>query len=673
MFPPSGDTKGFLCLSHSLAGLLALLFILAVPSAAQTNSDEDVTSLDSLLNISVSTAAKYDQKMSEAAASVTVIRSEEIEKYGYRTLAEVIESVRGFYLNDDRNYTYVGSRGFGRPTDYNDRILFLINGHTYNENCYGGTSNGGDFGMDLAWIDRIEIVRGPGSSLYGSMAMFGVVNIITKRGSSVNGLRVSAEAGSFGRYQGAAQYGREIGVGKSLYVGGFATAIKGQDYYFPEFDVPETNNGIARGMDREFCAGGLAAVSLRDISVYAMMNYRTKDIPTAPWGIPFSLSGARSLDMREYLEVQYAPQLTPSVSFAGRAYVDGYHYRGWYPYDVMYGDENFGQWQGGEAQFVVDLGSSNRLVFGGEYVDNSRATYTDWNNAEVFTDGNYPYTVVSGYVQDDHQFTEDINAVVGMRIDKLTGQKTFFSPRGALVVTPFSGTTLKLLYGGSFRAPNIYESAVEDLAANQKKSNPGLKPEIISTAELVWEQRLSPSFWGVLSVYNYRMRDLIDPIDQPLDPENPTGDYFTYYQNVGRVKASGGECELRASFPGGLRGYASYGLTGAKDAGTGAWLSNSPEHLAKLGASASVSTGLLLSMSLYYESGRKSLRGSSTSAFLLAHAGILFRPVESMKLQLMVRNIFDTRYSFPAGEEHVQQAIQQNGRDVSFRIEYAPF
>ncbi len=124
-------------------------------------------------------AVRYRQRVGEAPSSVTIITAREIAQYGWRTLPEVFRSVRGFYVSEDRNYSYLGVRGFSRPGDFNIRILGLLNGHTLNDDIYQGFLLGRESGIDLDLVERIEIVRGPGSALYGTSAFFAVVNIIT--------------------------------------------------------------------------------------------------------------------------------------------------------------------------------------------------------------------------------------------------------------------------------------------------------------------------------------------------------------------------------------------------------------------------------------------------------------------------------------------------------------
>ena len=160
----------------------ALVCAVMLPAAAAAQSLTDL-SLEDLMQIDagqVFGASERLQPSIEAPASVSFITAQEIQRYGYRTLADILRSVRGMYVTNDRNFSYIGTRGFGKPGDYNSRILLLINGHRVNDNIFGQAEIGAEFGLDPATFERVEVIHGPASSIYGDSAFFAVVNVITR-------------------------------------------------------------------------------------------------------------------------------------------------------------------------------------------------------------------------------------------------------------------------------------------------------------------------------------------------------------------------------------------------------------------------------------------------------------------------------------------------------------
>src|SRR5205823_9088176 len=103
-----------------------------------------------------------------------------------RTLADILQSVRGLQVSYNRNYSFVGVRGFNRG-DFNSRVLLLVDGHRINNSLSDGAFIGTEFILDVDLIDRVEVIRGPGSSLYGNNAFFGVVKVITRKGRDMSG------------------------------------------------------------------------------------------------------------------------------------------------------------------------------------------------------------------------------------------------------------------------------------------------------------------------------------------------------------------------------------------------------------------------------------------------------------------------------------------------------
>jgi len=159
--------------------------------------DSTQLSLEELMDARIAkvvSASRYEQRVTDAPASVTVISADEIRKYGYRTLADIVRSIPGMYVSNDRNYNYLGIRGINRPGDYSSRVLLLIDGHRLNDNIYDTAAIGTEFPLDIDLIDHIEFVRGPGSSLYGSNAFLGIINVFTRQSDDVKReLSVAAE------------------------------------------------------------------------------------------------------------------------------------------------------------------------------------------------------------------------------------------------------------------------------------------------------------------------------------------------------------------------------------------------------------------------------------------------------------------------------------------------
>jgi outer membrane receptor for ferrienterochelin and colicin len=132
---------------------VAVLFLFAAAktdcAAQDATPDLSQVSLEQLGNIKVYSASKHLQSAGDAPSSVTVITADDIQQHGYRTLAGVLQTVRGFFVTNDRNYSSIGVRGSARPGDYNTRILLLVDGHRLNDNIYDEAMIGTEFPIDI--------------------------------------------------------------------------------------------------------------------------------------------------------------------------------------------------------------------------------------------------------------------------------------------------------------------------------------------------------------------------------------------------------------------------------------------------------------------------------------------------------------------------------------------
>ncbi len=271
-----------------------LLVILASSGLAQNLAQPDPPppdltqlSLRQLMEVKIETvytASKHEQKVTEAPSSVSIVTADEIQKYGHRTLADILRSVRGLYVTYDRNYHYLGVRGFNRPGDYSSRVLLLVDGQRLNDNVYDSAPIGTEFPVDVDLIERVEVIRGPSSSLYGNNAFWGVINVITKRGGGLPGAEASGEMASYDTYKGRFSYGGKFNHDLELLLSGsIYDSLGPRRLYFQEFDDPTTSYGLADRLDYDRFKSLFAMLTYQDFSLSAAFSSREKGIPTAAW------------------------------------------------------------------------------------------------------------------------------------------------------------------------------------------------------------------------------------------------------------------------------------------------------------------------------------------------------------------------------------------------------
>ncbi len=647
--------------------LMVIIFLLSPGILEKMPAQEEEDVLKQLLDTRIDTASKYTQNISEAPASVTIFTSEDIERFGYRTIDEALMQVKGFYITNDRNYIYAGVRGFSRPSDYNNRILILINGNSTTDNIWGSSDIENELGLNMDAVERIEIVRGPGSALYGTNAMLAVINIITKDGKMVDGLKIAVEPGSYGKIQGGICYGKEMKNGLDVLVSGLIGDIKGQDFYFKEFDTPETHNGIAQGLDWERYCGIFAGFKYKDFSLQGRIASRKKGIPTASYTTTFNDDRCKTLDTRSFIEFKYNGKIGYSKKIMLRGYFNDYFYRGSFPidypeYKTLWEDKSIGQWVGIETQFNWDIRPDNHLVAGAEYKDHFHVAYHTWDESGTLFDRDFPYREYAFYIQDEYQFLRNFSVTFGLRYDKHSARGSSLTPRAALVYNPIGSTTFKFLYGNAYRAPSIYEIYYE--AENEAKGNTFLEPEKINTFEAVLEQWIGKYMFATLSLYRFEMKGLIE---QRVDP----ADGLLQFQNIEKVWGTGIEIGLEARLKNGFKGYMNCTYQRSIDVLTNQRLSNSPSYIFKLGISIPFYKHFFASLESFYESERRTIYDTWTKSYLLTNfhlfSGELFK---HLKVSFQVRNLFDVKYWTPGGFEHVQPALLQNGRNFTLKVEY---
>jgi iron complex outermembrane receptor protein len=623
-------------------------------------------SIEELMEIEVHTASRYKQSIKEAPASVTVLTSEEIRKYGYRTLLDILQSVPGFYKTYDRNYGYVGVRGFGRPGDYNSRIQLQIDGHRINDNIANGFGTMAEFYLDVDLIERIEIVRGPGSALYGSNALFAVINVITKSAKHYNGLEVSSELASHDTEKTRLTYGHTYRNDLDVLASGTYYDRDGQILYYPEFDDPATNNGHVKNDDEDSKSFFIKA-SISEFTLTVAQVQREKGIPTAPWGTVFGDRRTRTWDSYGLIGLTFEHDFPDDFSVLSKVAYNHYNYYGDYALDdggtYINKDSWKGRWWIGELQFTKRLSDRHKLVWGADTQYNVRQDQKNWDSDVYLNDRRHSKSW-SIYLQDEFRILENLILNAGLRRDDydVTGNTT--NPRAGLIYRLSNDTTIKFLFGKAFRAPSAYELYYNDGNATQKM-NPQLNPETIKTYELVFERRLNKIYSGTVSGFYNKIEDLID---QTIDP----GDGLLQFQNLSEVTAKGLEVALDGQWDNGMRGRIGYSFVRTLDKTTRATLANSPKHMINFNLIYPLlPEKLFVGVENKYMSKLKTLAGNHEDDALVTNLTLTFEnDAKNMDVQVGIYNVLDVEYGHPGFGEHIQDIIEQDERTLGAKLIY---
>jgi iron complex outermembrane receptor protein len=652
---------------------------MAPPAEALTEMN-----LEDLMQVTVYGASKFEQPLSEAPSSVSIITADQIRKYGFRTLADVLQSLRGFFITNDRNYTYLGVRGFGPSGDYNSRILVLVDGHRINENIYDSVYISNEFILDVDLIDRMEVIRGPGSSLYGDNAFFGVINIITRKGKQFKGVELSGLGGNQETYKGRISYGNRFANGLEMLVSGTVYGSEGDEsLYYPAYDpllnpdnLRAANDGTANHLDYERSQSFFASFSLADVTLTSAFVNRVKGVPTASYSTLFDDSRYQYTDRRWYADLKYQHTFPHQLNVQGRLFYDQYFYFSDNPYQpppdtYINKDSAWNSWWGGDLQLSTVLFDKHRLIAGAEFQDNVRQRFQNYDVDPYLLnlDLNRPTSKVGLYLQDEYSILSNLILNLGVRYDYFNTFGSTVNPRVGLIYLPVAKTSLKLLYGSAFRAPNTYELYYED--GVYQKGNPDLEPEKLQGLELIYEQFLGDHLMLTATGFYNQISKLIR---QEMD-----SDGLLVFRNLQDVNAWGTELELNGKWDNGVQGYLSYTYLTTEDQQTHQQLVNSPHHLAKLNLVVPLYRDKLFSgLGLVYQSPRKTLAGEKTDNLFLANLTLFSQNLlPGLQLSGSIYNLFNQHYRDPAGEDLIGDdgygldTVAQDGLTFRVKLTYS--
>jgi outer membrane receptor protein involved in Fe transport len=659
---------------------LGLALVSAFPAHAATDPVEpNLDALtqtplisDSKYDLKQSTAAKYEQMQKEVAASVSVITRDEIKAYGWRTLGQALASLPGIHTTYDRQYTYLGTRGFGLPGDYNTRVMVAINGNRINPPHYDSGMIGSEFPLDVDLIERIEYIAGPGGAVYGQNAMFGVINVITRSGAKMDGGELAAAWQSpQSMREGRISWGKLLDNGVDLLLSASGMRAEGEDLLmdFPgadDYGFP--TSGVAAGLDAERDQEFFARVGRGPWALDFIYSDRRKNDPTAMFFTDPLAPGQYERDEYVLTQLHYQDDFAGNtLNVLGRLFLGQERWSGLYTYSY-YGGQNYStgtsDWYGGEVRLLYTGITNHKLMLGLELQDNTRI---DMSNDVLTTAGLEAEVLGSGYragiyAQDEWRLSDTWSTTLGLRVDDNDVTGTELSPRAALIWQATPATTVKALYGRAFRPPNAYER--DYAAVGMQASNPSLEGESIDTLELVVDHRMVHDLNLRGSIYRWTIHDLVSLGSVPVSN-------VPQYQTGGDATASGAELSADKTWDSGARLRASVSYQDVAYA-SGDDLLNSPNWLGKLNYSTPLPwAGLRLAYEFQYDAQRLSKNGSDLDGYSLSNLNLIAdKWAKGLEVSLGIRNLFDQDYQHPGSRGNWQNALEQDGGSTRVKLEY---
>jgi len=676
---PAATAARWHLLSRRLAALIGSACVAAGGTAAANTADEPagapgLTELEGVLAQPVygdgrsAGASKHTQDLEGAPAAVVVRTGGEIRAHGYRTLAEVLDSMPGIHLQYDRTYVYAGVRGIGRPGDFNSRLLVMIDGARINDALYDGGPLGLEFPLDVGLIDRVEYVPGPGSALYGSSAVLGVVNVITRTASQLPGLRSTVELGTDLNRKFGATWGGEL-AGSRVLLGYTAERRPGHDQYFAEYDTPETNHGLAQHQDGERATKLFGKARWTGLTLTAGASERTKDIPTGSYETVFNTSDPWT-DRYAFVNADVDQRWGPDHELHARLGAERYQYRSHNSWTsdgaVLSGTEaDDADTLSGEIRYAWLRWVGHRLTLGFEFQRNRRVSIQARTLAaqpEVLTDFDIDSSRHGFFVGDEWQVARSLVLNLGARADWRLDGRMITSPRLAAIWTPDPHWTFKWTQGSAFREPNAFERFYVD---DTQRTNPSLKPESIDSRELAAIWRPAANFSLEASAYSFRITDLVELMTD--------SDGINVFRNRGELRSRGVDLTGTLVMAGGAQLRLSGSRQLAIDHDTGTRLSGAPQTLLKMSWTTPFAVpGLGLGVNGQYVGRRLTTEGAELGSYVRLNAHANYAPAgRPWSLALRVYNLGGERHRDAVGPELRQDSIRQDGREISLQLGWA--
>ena len=679
----------------------------------KTGEQAELTDLKLTPLRQVAAVSRYAESIEDAPSSVSIIDGQELRAFGYPTIAEALRGTRGFSINNDGAYQSIGVRGIGQPNDYGNRVLVLSDGQPLNDNLLNSSYIGSDGRDDLHDVSRIEVVRGPGSLLYGTGAFSGLVNLVPLEKDDPSSVH-----GSIGTYNNSVLRGRlgfhynftpKIGVAAS------ATGARSDGV-----DVPVTLNSpppgtptvqTAHNVDY-FRAWGTSGRFWADaFTMQWLFHTREQHIPGGVNSANFNDLRQEYVDTRWLGEIRYEPKINDQFELFTRFHANRYTFHGEYPYTALPETPNvedyYGTWGGLEARLAYSPIKAIRITVGGEAQYHPQAEMYGNVGSEAVPNGmggvafpsrgpymssSTPFGFGAGYLLFESSPVHWLRISAGARVDDYPASFGAIPiPRAAIIFKPWTGGVIKLMFGRAFRAPSIYEEFYTDGGQTTRPGNEDdkirhttLKPESVYTGEIEISQRFKEDWVALVAAHSSYVDNLITTIGG-LPSVLGGNTAIAYSNSLFPALAIGGDVEIRREWRQGwmVSAYYSYehaafiDPSGVPGFPSNPELVNAPEHLAALKGVVPVLPDLIsLAARITLEAPRRITfppPGSPSDVVSNSNATTPTAVIGDLTLSgnvkrfgvgyvLGVYNVGDAHYAYPVSPANASAVFQQPGR-----------
>ncbi len=511
---------------------IAVALVMAASTSSGVALAQGTSELEGLLDQPiVVTASKTAEAQSAAPATATVLTSDDLRRFGIHTIQEAIDFLSlGAATGSPPSGAEVGSRGVMVAGDHNDHVLLLINGHAVNEPLYGGANVDHTAGIPIELIDHIEVILGPGSVLYGTGAMLGVINVVTKKAHAFGGAHVIAEATPMTEGRVA------VGMGYEFSLFGTSSELTGAAEYYRQ-QGPDLQFGVEQGrFDGLPPWGGTATRSNWSEVPSAMLRFTSGNLDVnvrgalVRYGLPsnnpalwFDQPQNRQYETWGSIDIAYRMPVSEILEVTARGYADSAErqdhnvslpFFGCGAPRCDFSHLGAAHWAGAEVRASVDWFTTGAFVTLVGVDARVRSVAYKFDHLDPDTGAPIESTVnnfahvdapLGAYAQQTWQPAGWLALNAGLRLDDDPRFPAVLSPRLAATVKPWTNGAVKAIYSEAFRAPSWVEtdssSPIQFLAQN-------LRPEKVRMYELAVEQSAGSQRFR-FGAFRYEWTDLV--------------------------------------------------------------------------------------------------------------------------------------------------------------------